>query len=121
MITHIHTITIYVEDQNKSLGFWMQKLGFVIRKNVLIGQNANWIELGPDKGQTCLVLYPRSMMLKWNELRASIVFYCTDVEEEFRKLTGKGVEFIGEVKKSPAGKSVKFKDLDGNEFLLKSD
>jgi len=32
-----------------------------------------------------------------------------------------GVEIVGEVKKSTGGTFAKFKDIDGNEFLLKSD
>jgi len=121
MITHIHTVAVFVEDQNKTINFWMKKMGFVIRKNILMGNNVHLLEMGPEGGQTCLVLYPRSIMPKWNEYKASIVFQCSNVEEEVQRLKAQGVEIIGEVKKSTGGTFAKFKDIDGNEFLLKSD
>ncbi len=60
-------------------------------------------------------------MPKWNEAKAIIVFQCSNVEEEVQRLKTNGVEIVGEVKKSSGGTFAKFKDIDGNEFLLKSD
>lgn len=38
------------------------------------------------------MIYPKSIMPNWEELKPSIVFQCEDTEETVRKLPSKGVE-----------------------------
>jgi lactoylglutathione lyase len=76
MITQVATVSIYVEDQQVSLKFWTDKIGFEVKANRSMGPNASWIELGPPSSlqtvemQPCcsIVIYPRSMMPNWREL-----------------------------------------------------
>jgi lactoylglutathione lyase len=121
MITHISTVAVYVDDQEKSLEFWTEKVGFKVHRSETMSPTADWIEVGPENAQTCLVLYPKSMMQNWEELKASIVFNCADVDEMVSKLKSKGVEISGEPKKMKWGTYATFKDIDGNEFLLRGD
>jgi catechol 2,3-dioxygenase-like lactoylglutathione lyase family enzyme len=81
LITHVNTVTVYVDDQDSSLEFWTDKVGFVARKSEPMGPDARWIEVGPEDAQTCLVLYSKSMMENWEELRTSMVFDCDDIGE----------------------------------------
>lgn len=62
MISHLNTVSIYVEDRDKALDFWTQVVGFIVRRSEAMGPNARWIEVGPREAHTCLVIYPRSMM-----------------------------------------------------------
>jgi lactoylglutathione lyase len=92
-----------------------------------MGPNASWIALGPPSSlqtvemQPCcsIVIYPRSMMPNWRELKPSIVFLCDDFEKTDTELKSKGVNFIEEPKKMAWGTYAIFVDIDGNEFLLK--
>ena len=59
MITHINTVAVYVDDQQKSLEFWTEKVGFQVRRKEQMGPNAFWLEVGPENAQTCVVLYPQ--------------------------------------------------------------
>ena len=45
---------------------------------------------------------------------------CDDVEATYRQLRQRGVEFIQEPQKQPWGTFAKFKDPDGNQFVLSS-
>jgi lactoylglutathione lyase len=127
MITQIATVSIYVEDQQQSLKFWTDKMEFEIKANHPMSPNANWIELGPPSSlqtkemQACcsIVIYPRSMMPNWRELKPSIVFLCDDFEKTYEKLKSKGVNFVEQPKKMAWGTYAKFVDIDGNEFLMK--
>jgi lactoylglutathione lyase len=120
MIGPIKTVGVYVEDQTKALEFYTQKLGFVLRRSIPMGPNANWIEVSPPDAESCLVLYPRSMMTDWEQRKPSIVFFCDDVEKTFQQLQSRGVHFNMPPKPLPWGTFASFVDLDGNEFGLTS-
>ena len=119
MITQIATIGIYVDNQEVSLRFWTEKMSFEIRANHPMGLQANWIEVAPKGAQSCLVLYPKSMMPSWRELKPSVVFLCDDGEKTFDALKAKGVNFVEGLKEMVWSTYAKFVDIDGNEFLIK--
>lgn len=119
MIKQIGTVAVYVEDQQKALTFWTEKVGFQVYRNEPMGPGGNWIEVGPANAQTRLVLYPRKMMPNWQELKPSIVFECEDIASTYQKLTQNGVQFLEEPKKMQWGTYARFVDEDGNEFILK--
>ncbi|HEV3386971.1 MAG TPA: VOC family protein [Gemmata sp.] len=120
MIGPIKTVGVYVEDQAKALEFYTQKLGFVVRRSIPMGPTANWIEVSAPGAESCLVLYPRSMMPDWSQRKLSIVFHCSDVEETYRQLEARGVRFNMQPTPLPWGMFASFTDLDGNEFGLTS-
>jgi lactoylglutathione lyase len=47
MIKQIATVAVYVEDQEKALKFWTEKVGFEVYRNDPMGPGGNWIEVGP--------------------------------------------------------------------------
>jgi lactoylglutathione lyase len=120
MIGPIKTVGVYVEDQTKALEFYTQKLGFVLRRSVPMGPTANWLEVSPAGAESCLVLYPRSMMPDWEKRKLSIVFHCGDVEQTCRQLESQGVKLTMPPTPLPWGMFASFADLDGNEFGLTS-
>jgi predicted enzyme related to lactoylglutathione lyase len=120
MIGAIKTVGIYVEDQQRAVEFYTEKLGFTVRRSLPVGPNANWIEVSPPGAESSLVLYPRSMMENWAELKPSVVFHCSDVEETCRQLEAAGVSITMPPTPLPWGTFAKFADPDGNEFGLTS-
>ncbi len=121
MISHVNTVSIYVDDQEKALDFWTGSMGFLVRRSESMGPDARWLEVGPPGAQTCLVLYPRAMMSDWAERKPSVVFQCADIAREHRELSARGVEFLEEPRKMAWGTYARFKDPEGNEFLLRSE
>ena len=92
MIGALKTVSVYVEDQQRAMEFYVGKLGFVIRRSLRMGSApGNWIEVSPPGGGTCLVLHPKSMMPDWAERKPSMVFYCPDVERTCAELARRGV------------------------------
>ncbi len=120
MIGPIKTVGIYVEDQQKAIEFYTQKLEFEIRRSQPMGSHAEWVEVSPPGAQTCLVLYPKAMMSNWAELKPSVVFHCADVEAACRRLESLGVRITMPPTPMAWGMFAKFVDLDGNEFGLTS-
>ncbi|HVS39887.1 MAG TPA: pentapeptide repeat-containing protein [Gemmataceae bacterium] len=120
MIGPIKTVSVYVEDQERAVAFYVEKLGFEVRRRLPMGSHASWIEVAPPGAQTCLVLYPKNMMPTWREQRALVVFHCPDVEAVCRRLEPLDVRITMPPTALPWGTFAKFADADGNEFGLTS-
>ena len=63
MIEKIATAAVYVDDQSSAIEFWTQKVGFEIHLEKAMGPYASWVEVGPPEAESCLVIYPKSMIL----------------------------------------------------------
>lgn len=83
-----------MEDQQEAVEFWTQKVGFVVQRDQPMGPKASWIEVGPKDAESCLVIYPKSMMPNYQELKRSIVFLCDDIETTYEQLKANGVRPI---------------------------
>lgn len=119
MIKNIATVGVYVEDQQAAKKFWTEKVGFklVAEREMMPGNS--WLEVAPEGAESALVIYPRSLMTNWAELRPSIVFVCDDVEKTFADMKARGVQFESELQKMKWGTFARFNDEDGNTFLIK--
>jgi lactoylglutathione lyase len=119
MIQKIATVGIYVEDQQKAKAFWTEKVGFEVVAEHPMGPGSFWLEVAPKGAESALVIYPRSMMKNWAELKPSIVFVTSDIEGTYEGMKSRGVEFEGELQKMQWGTFATFRDEDGNSFLLR--
>ncbi|MCI0506366.1 MAG: VOC family protein [Gammaproteobacteria bacterium] len=120
MITHVKLVSIVVTDQDKSLAFYTEKLGFKLIVDAPFDKTARWIELQPPQGQTRVVL----LKVKPGDARlgslTNIVFTSDDVEKTYFDLKVKGVRFKEPPNKQPWGLFTQFTDPDGNVFVLAS-
>lgn len=119
MFKRISTVGVYVENQEAALRFWTEKVGFELRRNTPMGPGSAWVEVAPPGAETCLVIYPKSMMPNWSEMKPSIVFECADIQQAFETMKERGVEFLEEPRAMSWGTFARFRDEDGNEFVLK--
>ena len=119
LIRKIATAAIYVENQQKSVDFWTKQVGFEIQRVEPMGPDARWIEVGPPGAESCLVIYPSSMMGDWKERKPSIVFESDDVDETYEETRGRGVEFSQQPTAMAWGPFAIFEDVDGNWFGLR--
>lgn len=118
MFSKIATVTVYVDDQEKSEKFWVDKLGFVIQKKLPMGPGAWWMELSPPGAVSCITLYPKAMMEGWQSIKLGIVFQTDDIDRAYADLKARGVD-IDEPKEMGFGIFTQFRDIDGNEFGLR--
>ena len=145
----IHAINIFVHDQEKSLRFYLDQLGFSLVGDVRFGSGERWVAVAPPDGSTVLSLVAPKADSKNVQLigRATqIVFVTEDVPAKYREWRKRGVRFqytprlkriryekqvsgLGSPDaKSPApdqppiwgGVITHFKDIDGNSFALVS-
>ena len=119
MITKIATAAVYVDDQEKAIDFWVEQVGFRIQNEESMGPTAKWIEVGPEQAESCLVIYPKSMMEDWAERKPSIVFECQDIHQAYEEMASRGVQFTQEPKNMAWSWFAIFMDPDGNWYGLR--
>jgi predicted enzyme related to lactoylglutathione lyase len=119
VITHIKFVGIPVSDQDRALKFYTEKLGFEIATDQPLGTQ-RWIELRVANSTTRLVLFtpPGHESRIGSFFNGSIA--CDNVEATHRQLSQRGVEFTQGPTQQPWGTFAKFRDPDGNEFVLSS-
>ena len=119
MITQLKFAGLACRDQAAALKFWTEKMGFHVLTDQPMGEQ-RWIELGIANAETRLVLFTP----QGHEDRVGGFFNgsfaCDDVEATHRQLSARGVEFDGPPQKQPWGTFAKFRDDEGNSFVLSS-
>ncbi|UAK25587.1 VOC family protein [Sphingomonas nostoxanthinifaciens] len=118
MIKHLKFAGIATSDQDRALAFWTEKMGFRIKTDQPMGAQ-RWIELGIPGAQTDIVLFTP----EGHEDRIGTFFngsfHCDDVDYTYRQLSERGVD-ISPPEKHPWGTFARFRDPDGNGFILSS-
>jgi len=144
----IHAINIFVRDQEKSLRFYLDQLGFSLVGDVRFGSGERWVAVAPPDGSTVLSLVapqPDSKEVQLIGRATQIVFVTEDVPAKYSEWRKRGVRFqytprlkrIRYERPAPApdspggslaahdppiwgGVITHFKDIDGNSFALVS-
>jgi len=125
---------VWTLDQDESLEFYTQKLGFEVRQDVTVAElgNFRWLTVAPpgqDGVEIVLMAIPGEPMFdeegaaQVRDLvakgRATGLFFTTDdVQRDYEQLRAKGVEFVEEPTERPYGIDCGFRDPSGNHFRL---
>lgn len=117
----IATAAVYVENQERALKFWTEQVGFVVHRRQPMGPAGDWIEVGPEGAESCLVIYPRAMMEDWAQRKPSIVFECDDITKRHAEMAARGVQFTQPPKEMPWGPFAIFLDTEGNWYGLREE
>ncbi|HEV2533582.1 VOC family protein [Phenylobacterium sp.] len=120
MIKKLNFASIPTRDQDRALAFWTETMGFKVATDQPMGPNQRWIELTIPGAQTAIVLFTP----EGHEDRIGTFFNgsfgCDDVDYSYEQLVKRGVEFTGPPEKQPWGTFARFRDPDGNTFVLSS-
>jgi serine phosphatase RsbU (regulator of sigma subunit)/catechol 2,3-dioxygenase-like lactoylglutathione lyase family enzyme len=146
----LHCVNIFVRDQERSLRFYLNQLGFHLAFDARMQSGDRWVAVAPPNGEAILVLVapkPDSREYKLIGRATQISFVTEDVTAKFREWSARGVnflltprlrriKFVSKAGATPAsgGSSMllgertpiwgevfaRFKDVDGNSFSLVS-
>jgi catechol 2,3-dioxygenase-like lactoylglutathione lyase family enzyme len=116
-ITTIRTVAIPASDQDKTVAFFVEKLGFEQRMDAELQPGFRWIEVAPPGSDVSVAIVAAS-----NELPAGvdtgIRFVATDADAEHASMTAQGVD-VGELLRWPGVPAMfSFVDHDVNRFYL---
>ena len=136
----IYFVNIYVRDQDRSLRFYVDQLGFELAFDARLQADRRWVAVAPPDGSTVLLLIqpkPDSAEYKLIGRATQVVLVTEDVTKTYREWRNRGVHFgftprLRRVKYerptaaaeggTPAwgGVFTRFEDIDGNSFTLVS-
>ena len=120
MIRGIKIVSIPVSNQDASLKFYTEKLGFKVATDQPMGNGQRWIELTIAGADTRLTLFtPPGHESRIGGFQP-MTFWCDDVFATAAQLKAKGVELAAEPRKEIWGTMAIFRDPDGNEFVVSS-
>ena len=102
----IHLTSVSIDDYDKALKFYTEKMGFVKKHDVPLGGDARWITVvsPEDPDGTQLLLEPNADYPAMKALKESLVkdgvpftaFKVDDVHAEYARMKALGVEFTME-------------------------
>ena len=121
MIKQIKFVSIPVADQNRALDFYTEKLGFTIITDQPFDEKQRWIELRIPKAETRVVLFTTEADKERIGSMMPMSYVCDDIDQTYKELNQRGVEFEGKPEKQPWGTYAMFKDSEGNRFVLSAD
>jgi catechol 2,3-dioxygenase-like lactoylglutathione lyase family enzyme len=120
MIRGLKFVSVPVLDQDASLKFFTEKLGFKVATDQFFSETQRWIELLIPGAETGLVLFtPEGHENRIGDFQP-LSFWCDDVFATAKAMKAKGVEFEKDPKKEDWGTAAIFKDVDGNKYVLSS-
>jgi catechol 2,3-dioxygenase-like lactoylglutathione lyase family enzyme len=132
MIERLNHTTVFVLNQDESLIFYRDKLGFEVRTDATMGNGFRWLTVSPkaqpdleialmkiEEGPMCDA--ERAATLKKLVKDGAFcvgVFETSDCRATYNELTAKGVEFMGPPEEKFYGIETVGKDNSGNWFSM---
>jgi serine phosphatase RsbU (regulator of sigma subunit) len=138
----MHAVNVYVRDQERSLRFYLDTLGFRVAFDARVESGQRLVAVAPPDGTTVLTLIqppPNSLQSKLIGRATQVVFVTENLAATYREWHSRGVRFRGaprlrRVAYEPAGSPsagddtatvwggafARFEDLDRNSFALVS-
>lgn len=102
MITHIASAILYVTDQDESLAFYEDVLGFEVVTDAAMGGGARWLEVRPVGAQTAIALLPAETFGRLPGEGANLTFASSNVAATIEALRSRGAE-VSEPVEEPWG------------------
>jgi len=145
----LHCVNVYVRDQDRSLRFYLDQLGFQLAFDTRLQSGERWVAVSPPDGSALLALVapkPTSAQYKLIGRATQVVFITDDVTAKFHEWSRRGIRFLtaprlkrikfdprAESRPTPSsamllggesaiwgGVFARFRDIDGNSFSLVS-
>src|SRR4051812_28872891 len=133
MLTGLTHAQIWVDDQDKGLAFYTEKLGMEGREDVTVPEMGNfrWLSVGiPGQDVAITLMEVPGPPVFEEETREQIrallakgaaggLFFTTDdCRATYDELKSRGVEFTQEPTEQPYGLDAGFRDASGNHFRM---
>lgn len=116
-ITTIRTVAIPATDQDKTVAFFVDTLGFEKRMDAEIAKGFRWVEVAPPGSAVSVAIVASGEQLPAG-VDTGIRFVTTDAEAEHASMARNGVD-VDEVLRWPDVPAMfSFRDRDGNTYYL---
>jgi catechol 2,3-dioxygenase-like lactoylglutathione lyase family enzyme len=118
-ISAINLVMIPSPDQDRSIEFYVDKLGFEKRTDIPFGGSYRWVEVYPPDGSTGIALAPPREGDPVG-IQTGISLKTDDIEATHASLESAGVDVDAEISRmgDPVPPMFWFRDADGNTLLV---
>jgi serine phosphatase RsbU (regulator of sigma subunit)/predicted enzyme related to lactoylglutathione lyase len=92
----MHCVNVYVRDQDRSLQFYLERLGFHLAFDTRLQTGERWVAVAPPDGTAILALVPAkpdSPQYKLIGRSTQVVFITEDVTAKYLEWSKRGVKF----------------------------
>jgi lactoylglutathione lyase len=120
LITELHTVALYVADQDRAKRFYVDTLGFDLGADQPgLGGIGRWIEVAPKGAQTSFMLADAAGWNKQDRIgrSADVTLRCHDARALHTELTAKGVP-VTEPQTQRFGTFIDITDPDGHRLRV---
>ncbi len=120
MITELHTVALYVADQDRAKHFYVDLLGLELKADQPgLGGIGRWIEVAPRGGQTSFMLADAAGWNKQDRVgtSADVTLRCGDAQALHAELSAKGVP-VTEPQTQRFGTFIDITDPDGHQLRV---
>jgi lactoylglutathione lyase len=120
MITELHTVALYVADQDRAKRFYVDTLGFDLNADQPgLGGIGRWIEVAPSGGQTAFMLADAAGWHREDRIgkSADVTLRCEDVGALHAELVSKGVP-VTDPQTQRFGTFIDVTDPDGHRLRI---
>lgn len=119
----LQQMTVFVQNQDRSLRFFVDCLGFHIALDYVHPKGERWVIVAPPDGTARIGLVapsPGSAEYALIGKGRGSVFLSENIEATYREWNSRGVHFVHPPQAGLAGGSIftQFDDIDGNHFWL---
>ncbi len=122
----LKTITLRVKNQDEAVKFYTEKLGFVKKTDITMGENRRWITISAPGDNVDITLQSpdwfegenRKSIEKLIGNDPTMVFEVENCEKTYKELSAKGVKFEMPPKKMGYGTEADATDLYGNTIVF---
>ena len=93
----MHCVNVYVRDQDRSLAFYIDQLGFHLAFDAKLQDGERWVAVAPPDGTAILSLVapkPKTAQAKLIGRATQVVFVTEDVAAKFVEWSKRGVRFL---------------------------
>ncbi|MDX1993647.1 MAG: glyoxalase superfamily protein [bacterium] len=124
MITHVGTVSVFVENQDRAKAFYTSVLGFELHGDepIFPGAQNRWLTVAPQGAKTEIILYlPDENWQHYQQVVGKLQALTLEVNglvDYVNELKGKGVQFANEPEVQPWGTFATLIDSEGNRILL---
>jgi len=120
---HISVVSLYVDDVDRAIDFYTNKLGWQKTMDAPMGEGARWVTVAPAADQTAFTLALAGSGMAQDKKAggfSGVIIETDDVFAASDRLKKLGIEITDGPRNEPWGGWASFKDSEGNEHGLHS-
>jgi predicted enzyme related to lactoylglutathione lyase len=116
-VKDVAVVSVPVSDQERAKSFYVEQLGFELKRDDTSVPGMRWVQVAPKHGTTSLTLVTWFDSMPPGSLRG-LVLSSSDLDKDYKELVAKGVEFEQPPTKQPWATEAVLRDPDGNSLVL---